>query len=174
MYRFQLCDLCIGINEKLLNPKLSPADRALWKEAKTKHLQTVHEDRYGDPPPIYFLVVHVQFLVSCNFCVYRYEIRILEAKNSDNLMSATIDGSDNGEYGFPYWADKTKGTQKGYKVKTKLYSMLVHNIGVYTYVFNAHLPGGTVQGMSFSFFLKLCLFTTNTLSHCIFRDKCDH
>ena len=89
-------------------------------------------------------------------------------------MSATIDGSDNGEYGFPYWADKTKGTQKGYKVKTKLYSMLVHNIGVYTYVFNAHLPGGTVQGMSFSFFFKLCLFTTNTLSHCIFRDKCDH
>ena len=96
----------------------------------------------GTPPPIYFMVVHVQFLVSCNFCVYRYEIRILEAKNSDNLMSATINGSDNGEYGFPYWADKTKGTQKGYKVKTKLYSMLVHNIGVYTYVLNAHLPGG--------------------------------
>ena len=84
---------------------------------------------------------------------YRYEICTLEAKNCDNLMSATIDGSDNGEYGFPYWADKTKGTQKGYKVKTKLYSMLVHNIGVYTYVFNAHLPGGTVQGLSFSFFL---------------------
>ena len=58
-------------------------------------------------------------------------------------MSATIDGSDNGEYGFPYWADKTKQTDKGYKIKSKLYAMLVHNIGVYTYVFNAHLPGGT-------------------------------
>ena len=152
MYRFQLCDLCIGINEKLLNPKLSPADRALWKEAKTKHLQTVREDRYGYLPPPNHLFLVLQFLVSCNCCVYRYEIRILEAKNSDNLMSATIDGSDNGEYGFPYWADKTKGTQKGYKVKTKLYSMLVHNIGVYTYVFNAHLPGGTVQGIPFNVF----------------------
>ena len=55
VYRFQLCDLCIGINEKLLNPKLSPADRALWKEAKTKHLQTVREDRYGYYPPQPFI-----------------------------------------------------------------------------------------------------------------------
>ena len=110
-----MCDLCIEINEKLLNPKLSPTDRALWKdlEAKPKHLQLIRQsekDRYGYPPYNLFLVV--QFLVSCNFCVYRYEIRILEAKNSDNLMSSTIDGSDNSEYGFPYWADKTKGTQK--------------------------------------------------------------
>ena len=116
---FQLCDLCIGINEKLQNPKLSPANKKLWKDAKARHLQDVREDRYG------------------------YELRILQAKNSENIMSATIDGSDNGEYGFPYWADKTKQTDKGYKIKSKLYAMLVHNIGVYTYVFNAHLPGGT-------------------------------
>jgi hypothetical protein len=118
-HRFQLCDLCIGINEKLQNPKLSPANKKLWKDAKARHLQDVREDRYG------------------------YKLRMLQAKNSENIMSATIDGSDNGEYGFPYWADKTKQTDKGYKIKSKLYAMLVHNIGVYTYVFNAHLPGGT-------------------------------
>ena len=74
---------------------------------------------------------------------YGYELRILQAKHSETIMSATIDCSDNGEYAFPYWADKTKQTGKAYKIKSKIYAMLEHNVGVYTYVFNAHVPGGS-------------------------------
>ena len=70
----------------MFNPTLSPVDRALWAEAKTKHLQTVGEDSYGYSPPTPPLLPQT--------------IYFFEAKNSDNLMSATIDGPDSDECVF--------------------------------------------------------------------------
>ena len=77
---------------------------------------------------------------------YNYECKIYQAKQYPaHVMNAVIDGSDNGQYGFPYFAEKTKGTEKGWKLKTKLYTALIHGWGIRCccYVFNAHNPGGT-------------------------------
>ena len=119
-HRFQMCDVCCALNDKLRIKSLSDHDRKIYAKAKEEHLRVVREDRYG------------------------YEMRILQSKEySEELMNITIDGSDNGQYGFPYWAIKTKETDKGYKLKAKLYAALVHGHGVYAYLFNAHLEGGT-------------------------------
>ena len=69
---FQLCNLCIRINEMLQNPKLSPANEEPLQRWKAQHLHDVRDDQYG------------------------YEFRILQAKNSKNITSTTGDGSDNG------------------------------------------------------------------------------
>ena len=66
------------------------------KYHRFEHIQTVW-DRYGwllPPPPSNNLFLVLQLFVSCNCCIdlYIYEICILEAKNSDNFRSATIDG----------------------------------------------------------------------------------
>ena len=75
---------------------------------------------------------------------YNYECRIYQAKEyPTEVMDVVIDGSDNGNYGFPYFAQKTKETDKGWKLKTKLYAALVHGWGCCCYVFNAHYPGGS-------------------------------
>ena len=119
-HRFQMCDVCMALNKKLRITSLSDIERRAYAKAKDEHLCVVREDRYG------------------------YEMRILQAKEyPEELMNITINGSDNGQCGFPYWAIKTKETDKGYKLKTKLYAALVHGHGVYAYIYNAHLEGGT-------------------------------
>jgi hypothetical protein len=119
-HRFQMCDICISFNEKLRMRNLEPAARKLFVAAKADHLRVVREDRYN------------------------YECRIYQCKQyPKEVMDLAIDGSDNGQYGFPYFAEKTKETDKGWKLKTKLYAALVHGWGACCYVFNAHLPGET-------------------------------
>ena len=112
--------MCTSFNEKLRMKDLEPKVRKFFIEKKAAHLRVVREDRYN------------------------YECRIYQAKEYPTfVMDIVIDGSDNGQYGFPYFAEKTKETDKGWKLKTKLYAALVHGWGVCCYCFNAHYPGGT-------------------------------
>ena len=68
---FQLCDLCIRINEKLQNPKVSPANEEPSEDEKAQHLQDVMID----------------MVMSFEFC----KLRILKK----NITSTTVDGCDN-------------------------------------------------------------------------------
>ena len=73
-----------------------------------------------------------------------YGRRAMAKLDPANSLSIIIDGSDNGEYGFPYFYVKTKETSKGFKMKTKLIGALVHGrqLNVFT------LPWNTFTGSS--------------------------
>jgi hypothetical protein len=73
-----------------------------------------------------------------------YGVRIIQAKTFPNdVLSAAIDGSDASLWGLPHHKDKTHDSEKGHKIVTKIYTAILHGHWAATYVFNAHLPGGT-------------------------------
>ena len=78
-----------GLNEKLRITSLSDIERRAYAKEKNEQLCVVQEDCHG------------------------YKMWILQAKEyPEELMNITIDGSDNGQYGFPYWAIKQKKLTK--------------------------------------------------------------
>jgi len=73
-----------------------------------------------------------------------YEERIVSAKHYPlQSMSIVIDGADNQAYGFPYFPEKTKMTEEGHKVKSKLYGVIVHGVWQSIYTYGNHLVGGS-------------------------------
>ena len=73
-----------------------------------------------------------------------YEERIISAKHyPSQSMSIVIDGADNQAYGFPYFPEKTKMTEEGHKVKSKLYGVIVHGVWQSIYTYGNHLVGGS-------------------------------
>jgi hypothetical protein len=119
-HRFMVCDTCSTLNQKLLRQSLSQSERNKWADTKDHHLQTVRMDRT------------------------LYEARILEAmRMHNNVLSITIDGSDNAKYGFPYFPSKTHSSQKGHKIISKLYGAIVHGRWAATYIYSGNMTGGT-------------------------------
>jgi hypothetical protein len=119
-HRFMICDTCCTLNQKLLRQSITQQERDLWQRTKDQHLLEVRNDRT------------------------LYECRILEAiQMKSQCLSITIDGSDNAKYGFPYFAVKTHGSQKGHKIMSKLYGAIVHGHWAATYLFSANMTGGT-------------------------------
>jgi hypothetical protein len=119
-HRFMICDTCCTLNQKLLRQSITQEERDMWQLSKNQHLLEVRNDRT------------------------LYECRILEAiQMKSQCLSITIDGSDNAKYGFPYFAVKTHGSQKGHKIQTKLYGAIVHGHWAATYLYSANMTGGT-------------------------------
>ena len=44
----------------------------------------------------------------------------------NQYLSLIIDGADQAKYGLPYFFLKSKASDKGYKLKNKLYGVLAH------------------------------------------------
>ena len=90
-----MCDDCVSLNDKLRLTKDPKEKKKIW-EMKRTHLYIVKEERFD------------------------YAQRIMLAKRFPELyLHLTIDGSDNSSYGFPYVAERTHGTSKGFKVRSK-------------------------------------------------------
>lgn len=92
------------------------------------------------PPPrdLHVAFLHDRLLSSTQY-VHElkhgyYGRRHIARVQPESSLSIIIDGSDNGEYGLPYFHVKTKGTSKGFKLKIKLVGVLVHGrkVNIYT------------------------------------------
>lgn len=81
---------------------------------------------------------HVDMVWEAKQCYYNARDQARLDPNS--LLSMIIDGSDQANYGMPYFAVKTKENCKGHKMKTKLIGSLVHGrqLNVFTAGENLH------------------------------------
>lgn len=91
---------------------------------------------------------------ACNLSQYVHDLkhgyygrRHLARVHPDSRLSMIVDGSDNGEYGLPYFHIKTKETSKGFKLKTKLIGVLTHGrkVNIYTLLQNQGTGGFSHQ-----------------------------
>ena len=118
-HTFMMCDECVSLNDRLRLAKTPAEKDAVWKQKKM-HLYLVKEERHD------------------------YAQRILLAKRRPDLyQSMTIDGSDNSSYGFPYFSQKTHATQRGYKVRSKLYAAILHGHFAAAFTYASNLEGGS-------------------------------
>jgi hypothetical protein len=118
-HTFMMCDDCVGLNDKLRLTKDPKEKKKIW-EMKRTHLYIVKEERFD------------------------YAQRIMLAKRFPELyLHLTIDGSDNSSYGFPYVAERTHGTSKGFKVRSKLYAAILHGHFAAAFTYAANLTGGS-------------------------------
>jgi len=71
-----------------------------------------------------------------------YHHRIAHAKNNpEEAMSVVIDGADQAAYGIPHFPEKCKDTDKGHKLRHKVYGVKVHGNWTAFYVYGGHLEG---------------------------------
>jgi hypothetical protein len=65
------------------------------------------------------------------------------AKSKRNAsLSIAIDGSDMSCYGLPYFNQKTKETEKGFKIPIKLTGVIIHGWGHMVFTFPCNIPTG--------------------------------
>jgi len=118
-HSFMMCDDCVSLNDKLRLAKDYKEKQKIW-EKKRVHLFMVKEERFD------------------------YAQRIMLAKRRPDLyLHLTIDGSDNSNYGFPFMSERTHGSSKGYKVRSKLYAAILHGHFASVFTYATNLTGGS-------------------------------
>ena len=68
---------------------------------------------------------------------------LLEKRRPDLYLHLTVDGSDNSCDGFPYMAERTHGSTKGYKVRSMLYTGILHGHFAACFAYSTNLRGGS-------------------------------
>ena len=116
--RFSYCSYCTEMDEQINELKDSILIQKLKKE-KEIHILDVFKDR-----DIY------------------YEHINLSKLKPNIYLSLIIDGSDNMNYGLPYFYQKTKQSQKGYKFPIKLVGVKVHNLGDIVFTLPCNITSG--------------------------------
>jgi hypothetical protein len=118
-HTFMMCDDCVSLNDRLRLAKTDAEKKKIW-QMKRNHLWMVKEERFD------------------------YAQRILLAKRRPDLyLHLTVDGSDNSCYGFPYFAQRTHASAKGYKVRSKLYAGILHGHFAACFAYATNLRGGS-------------------------------
>lgn len=71
--------------------------------------------------------------------VYSFNKTIARIRKTE-LLSIVIDGADFQKYGLPYFAQKDKDTDKGYKIPIRMVAARVHGHGEVIFTVNSNLP----------------------------------
>ena len=113
---FAKCDTCTQLEEKLSNRRLSTEEREFYQAELLKHDRLTRAERLA------------------------YEMRKREAAEKPNdILSLALDGGDQGAYGTPYFHQKTKASDKWFKMRNYVVGVCIHNRGFPDMLFH-HLP----------------------------------
>ena len=114
--KFSKCDICVNLDEKIITTR-DETMNAMLKKRKHKHVMEMLEDR-----DIY--ETHKKLGVSMK---HKY-------------LSIAVDGADFGKYGLPYFWQKDKQSEKGYKNPISTIIVIIHGHGTCVYTIPIYLP----------------------------------
>lgn len=116
IHRFTKCGKCTILKERIAESKNVLINKELKKKFR-KHVNNHLLDREI------------------------YEVNAKLAENiPDEYMSLAIDGADFQRFALPYFSEKDKDTDKGYKIPISLTGVKVHGHGALTWILPSNLP----------------------------------
>jgi hypothetical protein len=116
--RFAKCSYCVSQSEEIDNNR-NPTTTARLRKELNDHIHAQSKDR----------------------AMYA-NIKNIAKSSRNSTLSISIDGSDMSCYGLPYFNQKTKETEKGFKIPIKLTGVIVHGHGHIVYTFPTNIPTG--------------------------------
>ena len=116
VHRFSKCGKCIRLKERISESSNAGLNKTLKKKFR-KHVNKQLLDRE----------------------IYEVNIKLAEVY-PEEYFSIAIDGANFQRFGLPFFSEKDKDSEKGYKIPISLNGVKVHGHGCLTWIFPSNLP----------------------------------
>lgn len=116
VHRFTKCGKCVTLREKIA----ASIDVTINKNLKKILFEHINRQ----------LLDREVFELNCR----------LASTNPETYLSMIIDGADFQRYGLPYFYEKDKNSDKGYKIPINMFAVKIHGHGEMLFTFPSNLP----------------------------------